>query len=145
VNGHDLLLWRRRALFYRPFTALPPLCRTTLQARNRASGRHAATTKKRTLAMHESIQLGDMAFISDGGEGIGSVREIRPEPPELVIYIENAGDFEVPMSAVRGVHSGKVVLDCARLEPRLREATRHVRDAADPSYQASTGNAGEEE
>lgn len=95
--------------------------------------------------MHESIQLGDMVFVADGGEGIGSVREIRPEPPELVIYIENAGDFEVPMSAVRGVHSGKVVLDCARLEPRLREATRHVRDAADPSYQAPTGKAGEEE
>jgi hypothetical protein len=95
--------------------------------------------------MHESIQLGDMVFVSDGGEGIGSVREIRPQPPELMIYIENAGDFEVPMSAVRGVHSGKVVLNCARLEPRLREATRHVRDAADPSYQAPTGGAGEEE
>jgi hypothetical protein len=95
--------------------------------------------------MHESIQLGDMVFLSDGGEGIGSVREIRPQPPELVIYIENAGDFEVPMSAVRGMHSGKVVLDGAQLEPRLREATRHVRDAADPSYQAPTGGAGEEE
>jgi hypothetical protein len=116
-----------------------------LQARNRASGRHAATTKKRALAMHESIQLGDMVFVSDGGEGIGSVREIRPEPPELVIYIENAGDFELPLSAVRGVHSGKVVLDCARLEPRLREATRHVRDAADPSYQARGNGVDEEE
>jgi hypothetical protein len=95
--------------------------------------------------MHESIQLGDMVFVSDGGEGIGSVRDIRPEPPELVIYIENAGDFELPMSAVRGVHSGKVVLDWARLEPRLREATKHVRDAADPSYQASASRVGEEE
>jgi hypothetical protein len=62
-----------------------------------------------------------------------------------LIYIENAGDFEVPMSAVRGVHSGKVVLDCARLEPRLREATRHVRDAADPSYQARGNGVDEEE
>ena len=95
--------------------------------------------------MHESIQLGDMVFVSDGGEGIGSVREIRPEPPELVLYIENAGDFEVPMSAVRVVHSGKVVLDCAKLDPRLREATRHVRDAADPSYDAGGSAAGEEE
>jgi len=95
--------------------------------------------------MHESIQLGDMVFISDGGEGIGSVREIRHEPPELVIYIENAGDFEVPMSVVRGVHSGKVMLDCARLSPRLREATRHVRGAADPSWQAPAGKADEDE
>ena len=84
--------------------------------------------------MHESIELGDMVFVSDGGEGIGSVRQIRREPPELVIYIENAGDFDVPLSAVHAVHSGKVVLDRSRLEPRLREATHHVRDAADPAY-----------
>jgi hypothetical protein len=99
----------------------------------------------RATDMHESIQLGDMVFVSDGGEGIGSVREIRPEPPELVIYIENAGDFELPLSAVRGVHSGKVVLDVTRLQPRLREATRHARDAADPSYQARGNGVDEEE
>ena len=95
--------------------------------------------------MHEPIELNDMVFVSDGGEGIGSVRQIRAEAPELVVYIENAGDFEVPLSAVHAVHSGKVVLDCAKLDPRLREATRHVRDAADPSYDAGDSAAGEEE
>ena len=83
------------------------------------------------------IREGFMVFVSDGDEGIGSVRQIAPEGrPELVIYIENAGDFVVPLSAIRDVHSDKVILDFDRLEQPLREALSHARDDEDPDYEA---------
>lgn len=94
--------------------------------------------------MREQISEGFMVFISDGDDGIGSVREIRHGLPELVIYIENAGDFVVPVSAVRSVHSDKVVLNFDRLDLRLRNAIRHARDSEDPDY-APPASAEEEE
>ena len=51
--------------------------------------------------MWEAIEIGYQAFVSDGGEEFGAVREVSPNGrPELVIYVENAGDFVVPLSAV---------------------------------------------
>ncbi|HJW07809.1 MAG TPA: hypothetical protein VJ527_15060 [Rhodanobacter sp.] len=84
--------------------------------------------------MREQINEGSLVFVADGTEGIGSVREIRHGLPELLVYIENAGDFVVPMSAVKAVHSGKVVLDFDHLDLRLRHAIRHARDSEDPTY-----------
>jgi hypothetical protein len=84
--------------------------------------------------MREQIDEGFMVFVSDGDEGSGSVREIRHGLPELLIYIENAGDFVVPVSAVKAVHSGKVILDFNRLDLRLRNAIRHARDSEDVDY-----------
>jgi hypothetical protein len=46
-----------------------------------------------------------------------------------VIYVENAGDFVVPLSAVEAVHSQKVILTCGKLERRLRQAIGHAHDA----------------
>lgn len=94
--------------------------------------------------MREQISEGFMVFVADGEDGIGSVREIRHGLPELVIYIENAGDFVVPVSAVKAVHSDKVVLNFDRLDLRLRNAIRHARDSEDPDY-ASPASAEEEE
>lgn len=91
--------------------------------------------------MNRQIGEGFMVFVSDGDEGIGSVREIRgdsaeQEPSELVIYIENAGDFVVPSSAVKAVHSEKVILDFEHLDERLQDAILHARDSEDPNYEA---------
>ena len=49
-----------------------------------------------------------------------------------MIYVENAGDFVVPLSAVESVHSQKVILTCSRLDPRLRRAIGHAHDAEEP-------------
>jgi hypothetical protein len=84
--------------------------------------------------MREQINEGFMVFVADGAEGIGSVREIRHGLPELLVYIENAGDFVVPISAVKAVHSDKVILDFDHLDLRLRNAIRHARDSEDPDY-----------
>jgi hypothetical protein len=56
--------------------------------------------------------------------------------PELVIYIENAGDFVVPLAAIKDVHSGKVILDVDRLQQPIRDALGHARDAEDPGFAA---------
>jgi len=80
--------------------------------------------------MRETIEVGYQAFVSDGGEEFGAVREVTPT--ELVIYVENAGDFRVPRAAVEAIHSQKVVLSCAKLDRRLREAINHAHDAEEP-------------
>lgn len=88
--------------------------------------------------MREQIQPGLMVFTADGESGVGAVREVRADVSEMVINIENAGDFVVPMSAAADVHSGKVILDLEALDPALREALDHVHDAEDPEYAASS-------
>lgn len=90
--------------------------------------------------MREQIQVGHLVFVTDGEEGVGSVREIRRDRTELLIYIENAGDFVVPMSAVDDVHSDKVILNLDRLDIRVRDAIRHARDSEDPDYEAPPSN-----
>ena len=91
--------------------------------------------------MRERIEEGFMVFAADGAVGIGSVREVRPA--ELLVYIENSGDFVVPLGDVKAVHSGKVILDMQRLEPSLRAAVEHVRDAEDPLYDESGSDMGD--
>jgi len=80
--------------------------------------------------MQEKIQIGFQAFTSDGGEEFGAVRKVTPH--ELTIYVENAGDFTVPMNAVEAVHSEKVVVNCAKLDSRLRKAIGHAHDREEP-------------
>jgi hypothetical protein len=83
--------------------------------------------------MREDIKVGYQAFISDGGEEFGAVREVSPNgEPALGIYVENAGDFLVPFEAVASVHSQKVILECGKLDLRLRRAIGHAHDAEKP-------------
>ena len=70
--------------------------------------------------MIEKATIGDHVFLEDGGEEIGAVRSIQAT--ELVIYVEGAGDFSVAQEAIRAVHYGKVVLDAAKLEPKVLAA-----------------------
>ncbi len=85
--------------------------------------------------MHEPIEEGYMVFVSGAHEGFGAVRQIRPDGrPALVIYVENAGDFTVPLSAIESIQAQKVILDRDRLDPALREAIRHAHDAEDVRF-----------
>jgi hypothetical protein len=81
--------------------------------------------------MSEDIQEGFMAFIADGQDGIGAVREV--DPTSIVIYVENAGEFVVPRSAVKDVHSQKVILRPDRLDKRLLAAIGQSHDSEDPN------------
>ena len=79
------------------------------------------------MAALESIRPGDQAFVADGGEEFGAVREVSPG--RLVVYVENAGDFVISPNAVHAVHSNKVVFDCRKLDRALLDAIRHAHDA----------------
>jgi hypothetical protein len=83
--------------------------------------------------MHETIEVGYQTFVSDGDVAFGAVRRVAPQGrPELVIYVENAGEFVVPLTAVDAVHAHKVVLNCDRLDRELRKAIGHAHDAEEP-------------
>lgn len=78
----------------------------------------------------ERIQIGYQAFLADGGEEFGAIREVSDD--RLIVYVENAGDFIVPVDAVEAVHSQKVLFDREKLDPRLREAIGHAHDSETP-------------
>ena len=80
--------------------------------------------------MRQQIEVGYQAFVSDGGEEFGAIREVRPDA--VVVYVENACDFVVQLDAVVDVHFQKVIFDCAKLEPALREAIDHAHDSEVP-------------
>jgi hypothetical protein len=80
-----------------------------------------------------AIEIGYQVFLEEGGEEFGAVREVAPENrDEIVVYIENAGDFMVPARAIRTVHDGKVVLDAQHLDDRVRDAISHAHDSEEP-------------
>jgi len=81
--------------------------------------------------MRENIEVGFQTFVNDGPEEFGAIRAISPDGRKLTVYVENAGDFVVPASAVVSVQSQKVTFDCGKLEPKLRAAIGHAHDRED--------------
>jgi hypothetical protein len=84
--------------------------------------------------MPNDIGVGYQAFVTEGGEEFGAVRAVSRDGREITVYVENAGDFVVPASAVRSIHDEKVVFDADQLDPKLLEAIRHAHDAEDPNW-----------
>ena len=80
--------------------------------------------------MRSEIEIGYAAFVSDGEGEFGAIRDVTPV--DVVVYVENAGDFRVPLEAVSAVHSKKVIFDCRKLDDRIRRAIGHAHDAEVP-------------
>jgi hypothetical protein len=79
------------------------------------------------------VRIGFQAYTEEGTDPWGAVRDVAPKGrPEIVVYVENAGEFIVATDAVRSVHDGKVVLDCARLDQPLLDAIAHAHDSEVP-------------
>jgi len=81
----------------------------------------------------ETIREGFDVFVHDGEKAFGAVREAREGAGRIVVYVEGAGDFSVPLSAVKEVHSEKVILDCDRIDAALKRAIGLAHEAEDPS------------
>jgi hypothetical protein len=82
----------------------------------------------------EAIREDFDVFVHDGEKAFGAVRQVEPGGrPEIVVYVENAGDFVVPLGAVKDVYSEKVILDCAKLDLALRRAIGHAHQGEDPT------------
>ncbi len=70
-----------------------------------------------------AIKSGFATFLVDGALPFGAVRQVEPGGrAEIVIYVENAGDFSIPLTSVQSVHFGKVIINPARLDDSLRKA-----------------------
>jgi hypothetical protein len=74
------------------------------------------------------IEIGYQVYLKEGGEECGAVRDVAPEENEIVVYVENAGEFAVSGNAVRAVHDAKVILDRAHLDRSLLDAIAHAHD-----------------
>ncbi len=82
----------------------------------------------------ERIQEDFEVYVHDGDVAFGAVRQVSPGGrPEMIVYVENSGDFTIPLSAVRDVHDEKVIVDCAKLDRKLREAIGHAHEREDPN------------
>ena len=79
--------------------------------------------------MAQKIEEGFAVFVHDGDVAVGAVRSLPLG--KLVVYVENAGDFTVPLSAVMEVDDEKVVLDCGKLDLSLRRAIGHAHETED--------------
>jgi hypothetical protein len=80
-------------------------------------------------ALKGQIEVGFQVFLKDGGDEIGAVRDLCGHRPEILVYVENAGEFTVPISALKAVHFQKVIVDQARLPEDMRVALRRAHDA----------------
>ena len=76
--------------------------------------------------IHEGFDV----FVHDGEKAFGAVRHVSRS--DIVVYVEGAGDFSVPLSAVKDVHSEKVILDRGKIDTALRRAIDHAHEGEDP-------------
>jgi hypothetical protein len=82
------------------------------------------------MTISEKIREGFDVFLHDGEKSFGAVRQVRKAG--ITVYVENAGDFDVPLSAIVDAHSEKVILDSAKIDPKLKEAIRSAHSGEDP-------------
>ncbi len=79
--------------------------------------------------MAEPIRKDLPVFLHDGDVAIGAVRGMSGN--DLIIYIENAGDFTLPRSVVKNVYEHKVILDASKLDAKVRTAIGRAHSAED--------------
>jgi hypothetical protein len=65
------------------------------------------------------------------------MRKVQPNGRmEIVIFVEDAGNFTVALAAVDSVHDEKVVVNCGKLEHKLRAMGMNTKtrtfDGGDP-------------
>lgn len=78
----------------------------------------------------EKIKEGFDVFLHDGEHTFGAVRHVSAH--EITVYVENAGDFTVPMSAVQDVHDEKVILNGGKIDKALKAAIARAHQGEDP-------------
>jgi len=75
------------------------------------------------------IEVGYQVYSADGEDPFGAVREVGyGGKPALLINVEGAGDFTIPLDSVSAVHSGKVIVRVDTLAPEVQRAIRHAHD-----------------
>ena len=81
----------------------------------------------------ERIQVGFQVFARDGEEEFGAVRDVCPGGrDELLVYVENGGDYCIPLDVIVDVHDQKVIVDLELLPTPLRGTIARAHDAEIP-------------
>jgi hypothetical protein len=80
--------------------------------------------------MHEKIREGFDVFLHDGDDSVGAVRRVHKQG--IMVYVEDAGDYEVPLDAIVDVDAEKVILDSGKLDSKMLEAIRRRHRDEDP-------------
>lgn len=80
--------------------------------------------------VRHSIQRDFMVFLAEGQEGVGAVHDISSE--SISVYVENFGEFLVPLTAITSVHDQKVLLDRDQVSKKFLRAVAHAHDSEDP-------------
>jgi hypothetical protein len=76
----------------------------------------------------QDIEIGFQLYSEESGTHYGTVRQIAPgERDELIVYIQNEGNFIIPSRAIRGISESKVILDPQQLDERARDAVSRAR------------------
>jgi hypothetical protein len=79
-----------------------------------------------------AIEIGYSVFLGDGGDAFGAVRDIVPDgKPVLLVNVENAGDWQIPLDAIVKVVAKRVVVRYDALDERLQAAIAHTMDQED--------------
>lgn len=86
--------------------------------------------------MAETIRVDLPVFFHDGETAIGAVHDVSDD--RIEIYIENAGDFSIPRSAVQDVHFNKVILDGGKLDKKVLDAIARAHAAEDDELHEET-------
>jgi len=79
------------------------------------------------------VEIGYQVFVPGSSEALGAVRDVAPDGrPELRVYVENAGEYTVPLDAVRAVLEEKVVLELSKLPDAMRAVVQLAHSAEQP-------------
>lgn len=70
------------------------------------------------------IEAGDDVFVDDDEFIIGHVRRVNLR--EVVIFVEDRGDFTLPRDEVTAAGNNRVVVRCAKLPLKMRAVIGHL-------------------
>jgi hypothetical protein len=77
-----------------------------------------------------AIETGFHVYLEEGGKDFGAVRQVAPGGrDELIVFVQNEGNFIVPSRAVRSVSNSKVMLDTSQLGGRVLGAISRAQDS----------------
>lgn len=71
----------------------------------------------------KEVEVGFQLYLDESANSYGAVRQVAPgDRDEIIVYIQNEGNFIIPSRAVRSVHDSKVMLDRQQLDDRIQQA-----------------------
>jgi len=80
------------------------------------------------MSIHSfNVAVGDQVYVGTNLEEVGAVRQVAKD--HLIVYIENAGEFQIDGPSVLSAKNGKLILDPEKLEPKLAEAVEKAHAA----------------